>query len=273
MSWLVLLLIVAGIWLFLSYNKLRALAEDVKRRQANIAATVKKRQDIAQRLADIASSYGEHEKLTHLTVVEGDTGMAQAANAAADAARVIGNVQMLANRFPELKANAAYQQLMQQLEGIENSILERREAYNAAAQAYNATRGSLPHLFYAQQMGFAEAPYFEVDEAGMERLMSFSTDDGTLLRETMGRMASRAASGAQQAAERLKAAAQDATGPAADAAKDGPAADAAKEGNAADAAKEIVPADATKEDGTMDAAQVEALADAKPAADGNPAKG
>ena len=61
MGWLTFLLIVVGVWLFLSYNKLRALAENVKRRQANIAATVQKRQDIAQRLSDIAAGYGDHE--------------------------------------------------------------------------------------------------------------------------------------------------------------------------------------------------------------------
>ena len=53
-------------WLFFAYNKLRRLAENVKQKQSNIYATVKKRHDIAQRLSDIASSYGDHEKLTHL---------------------------------------------------------------------------------------------------------------------------------------------------------------------------------------------------------------
>lgn len=205
MGWFTLLLIAALVWLFLAYNKLRQLAEEVKRRQANIAATIKKRHDIAQRLADIAKGYGDHEKLTHFTVIEGDS-VAQANAAAADAARVIGNVQMLASRFPELKANATYQQLMTQLDAIESSVLERREAYNAAAQAYNATRGSLPHLFYAQHLGFAEAPYFAVDDSGGEMLASFTTDDGQILRETMGRMATMATTHAQSAAARLKAA-------------------------------------------------------------------
>ena len=209
MGWLIFLLFIIAVWLFLSYNKLRALAENVKRRQANVAASVKKRHDIAQRLADIAASYGDHEKLTHFTVIEGETTMAQAATASADASRVIGNVQMLANRFPELKANAAYQQLMHQLDEIENVILERREAYNEAAQSYNSTRGSLPHLFYADSIGFSEAPYFSVDDEGAEQRMAFTTDDGRLLRDTMGRMANKAASGAQQAAERIKAAAQE----------------------------------------------------------------
>ena len=208
MTWIILIAIGIAAWLFVSYNKLRRLAENVKRSQANIAATVKKRHDIAQRLSDIAAGYGDHEKLTHFTVVEGDVGMAQASAAAADASRVIGNVQLLANRFPELKANATYQQLMVQLEAIETTVLERREAYNAAAQDYNATRGSLPHLFYADKMGFAEAPYFSIDDSGGEQLASFRTDDGKILRDTVGRMATLASTTAQNAAGRLKSAAE-----------------------------------------------------------------
>ncbi len=205
---LIIILLIIAVWLFLSYNKLRTLAEHVKRRQANIAATVKKRHDIAQRLSDIAASYGDHEKLTHFTVVEGETNMARASAAAADASRVIGNVQMLASRFPDLKANSTYQQLMTQLDDIESTILERREAYNQAAETYNSKRSSLPHLFYASKLGFSEAPYFAVDESGGEQLASFRTDDGQILRETMGRMASSAQSAAQQAAHKIKNAAE-----------------------------------------------------------------
>ena len=189
-------------WLFVSYNKLRQLAEHVKRRQANIAASVKKRHDIAQKLADIASAYGDHEKLTHFTVIEGETGMADAAAAAASASRVIGHVQSLANRFPDLKASGAYQQLMHQLEQIENTILERREAYNEAAQTYNSSRSSLPHLFYASAIGFSEAPYFGVDDDGMEQMAVFKTDDGALLRDGLNRVATRAGAATQLAAAR-----------------------------------------------------------------------
>jgi LemA protein len=231
MRFVIFLVVVAAIWLFLAYNKLRALAENVKRAQANIAATVKKRHDIAQRLSDIAAAYGDHEKLTHFTVVEGDTGMAQAAAAAADAARVIGNVQMLANRFPDLKASAAYQQLMTQLENIETTILERREAYNSAAQFYNSTRGSLPHLFYAAQLGFSEAPYFSVDDGGGEQLASFKTDDGQILRAGVQRMAALASTHAQAAASRVKAAGERLQQPGNTQSKDAPAADTHQSGD------------------------------------------
>ncbi|OCG44563.1 hypothetical protein A9G35_00405 [Gilliamella sp. Choc5-1] len=184
-----LVLIIALIWLFFAYNKLRHLAENVKQKQSNIYVTIKKRHDIAQRLSDIASNYGDHEKLAHFTITESDS-VSNANITSSQTSRIIGNIQMMANRFPDLKANSTYQQLMTQLDEIENTILERREAYNAAVQIYNSTRGSIPHLFYASKLGFVEATYFEVDENGIEQLPSFKTDDGKILRDTMGRMAS-----------------------------------------------------------------------------------
>ena len=45
-------------------------------------------------------------------------------------------------------------------------------------------------LIYATKLGFVEATYFEMDENGMDQLVSFNTDDGKILRDTMGRMAS-----------------------------------------------------------------------------------
>ncbi|SCB90474.1 LemA family protein [Gilliamella intestini] len=154
-----LVLILALIWLFFAYNKLRHLAENVKQKQSNIYVTVKKRHDIA-------SNYGDHEKLVHFTITESDS-VSNANITSSQTSRIIGNVQMMANRFPDLKANSTYQQLMTQLDEIENTILERREAYNAAVQIYNSTRGSIPHLFYASKLGFVAATYFEVDENGI----------------------------------------------------------------------------------------------------------
>ena len=52
--------------LFFAYNKLRRLFKNIKQNQINTHATVKKGHDIARRISDIASSYGDHEKLTHL---------------------------------------------------------------------------------------------------------------------------------------------------------------------------------------------------------------
>jgi len=180
-----------GVLLWKSYNKLRALSEKVKRARADVVATMKKRLDIAQRLNDIALSYGEHEKLSHFTIGEMTNDVRKAESAEQSIGHVVSDIRTLATHYPDLKANQAYQQLMAQLEGLESTILDRRERYNLEVQNYNSARSELPQALFADSIGFPEAPYFTVDEHGMDIIAEFRTDDGRLLREGLGRIAAK----------------------------------------------------------------------------------
>lgn len=190
---LLLLLVIGGLGVFLwkTYNKLRLLSEKVKRARADVIATMKKRLDIAQRLNDIAASYGEHEKLSHFTVGEMNSDVRKAETAEQSIGHVVSEIKTLATHYPDLKANQAYQQLMAQLEGLESTILDRRERYNLEVQNYNSARCELPQVLFASTIGFPEAPYFSVDENGLDTIAEFHTDDGRLLRDGIGRIAAR----------------------------------------------------------------------------------
>lgn len=188
---LVVLLVVA-VWFVRLYNQLQNLAQAVKGSKANIMAAVKKRADLANRLADIARSYGDHEKLTQITASNNMSTMQEAAAAAKSADSVLNQVASLAMAFPDLKANATYQQLMAQIDAIEQDIQTKREAYNLAVREYNVHRSRIPQTFFAASIGFPEAPYFNVDEAGVEQLGEFNAGDSEALRATFRRMGERA---------------------------------------------------------------------------------
>lgn len=188
-----LLLAIAGLGFFAvkTYNHLRTSSEDVKRARADVVATMKKRADIAQRLTDITAQYGEHEKLAHFTIGELSTDPGTVRQADNSIGLVVGEIRALATQYPDLKANQTYQLLMKQLDDLEERILAARMAYNAAVRVYNTDRSAFPQVLIAPHIGFPEAPYFDVDGDGLDRLASFRTDDGTLLREGMGRIANR----------------------------------------------------------------------------------
>ncbi|WP_375271364.1 LemA family protein [Sphingomonas sp.] len=191
MSIIILLALVGlGVFAIKTYNRLRLSSEEVKQARADITATVKKRVDIAQRLSDIASQYGEHEKLSHFTLGElaNDGSPARTDGAIG---HMVSEIRTLATHYPDLKANQAYQKLMGQLDAIEDQILAARSRYNQAVKTYNTERSEFPQVLIASHIGFPEAPYFEVNDDGMDRLASFVTDDGTMLREGMGRIANR----------------------------------------------------------------------------------
>jgi LemA protein len=71
-------------------------------------------------------------------------------------------------KYPDLKANANFRDLMSQLEGTENRISVERMRYTEKAQAYNTRRLQFPTRIFAGLMGFGEKAYFRA-QPGAER--------------------------------------------------------------------------------------------------------
>lgn len=212
MEFLLIVAIVLLVWFVKIYNSLQRRGNNVKRARADIVAAMKKRLDLAGRLVDIAKSYGEHEKLTQLTSAESMSSISDAMTASRRVDQAINQVSSLAMAYPELKANATYQQLMSQLHDIESDLQNRREGYNAAVSDYNAYRSSLPQALFAGSVGFPEAPFYSVDESGLETLADFSTDDGQMLKATLQRMGGRAQELVSQAGKQINTAITEAKG-------------------------------------------------------------
>ena len=56
---------------------------------------------------------------------------------------------VVAERYPELKANENFKSLQIQLEGTENRINEARQQYNEVAQDYNQSVRHFPNNIFA----------------------------------------------------------------------------------------------------------------------------
>ncbi|CCH52823.1 LemA protein [Fibrisoma limi BUZ 3] len=185
MIWLILIIIAAISYLAVQYNKAQSLAQSVKEAHSNITVTLKKRLDLVNKLIDIARSYGEHEKLTYIAVVEGES-LGALAQASLRADNTITQLNNLSRNYPELKANQTYMRLMDDLHKIESLVQDRREKYNAGVRIYNTFCNSIPFVFIAPSLGFPQAPYFDVSNADeLENLKDFVTDDGALLRQKL----------------------------------------------------------------------------------------
>lgn len=212
MEYVLILAIVLLIWFVKIYNALQRHGNNVKRARADIVASMKKRLDLAGRLVDIAKSYGEHERLTQLTSAENMSSISDAVIASRSVDQVLNQVSSLAMAYPELKANVTYQQLMSQLHDIESDLQQRREGYNAAVSHYNSYRSSLPQALFAGSIGFPEAPFYSVDESGLENLAEFKTDDGQMLKAKLQRMGGRAGELVNSAGKQINAAITEAKG-------------------------------------------------------------
>jgi len=172
--WLIFfILLIIAIWAIFQYNKLQRAMQIIREAWSNLQAAMKKRVDLANQIIDIASGYGEHEKLTHVTLSNNVEG-------------AIERVFALAQSYPQLRANETYQQLMGQLEALEESILSRRETYNSQVRYYNSMRNAFPTVLIANKLKFDVVPYFEIDDAkSLEKVKIFQRDDSQALRAVL----------------------------------------------------------------------------------------
>lgn len=76
----------------------------------------------------------------------------------------LSRLMVVSERYPELKATQAFQDLMVQLEGAENRISTERKNFNDAVNDYNAFIRRFPNNITASIFGFEKRAYFKAEE-------------------------------------------------------------------------------------------------------------
>lgn len=182
--WAVIIAVVLGFVALKSYNQLQALAQRLREASSNTEVAVSRKLSLINQLIDVVRNYQDFEQFTHLKISGDNT---ESLNQAwSQAGQVLSSIQGLAQRFPDLRASDQYSNLAVSIQQSEQSIMEARERYNAAARDYNTARASIPTVFVARFMGFSEAPYLEFDHAGVASattLKDFKTGDGERLQQ------------------------------------------------------------------------------------------
>ncbi|XZG69884.1 LemA family protein [Chitinibacteraceae bacterium HSL-7] len=194
--WLVFwVALIVGVIALFGYNKLRRQAEYVKESWSNIGVVAKKQVSLTNQLIEVVKGYADSEKLVMLKVSE-DNSLSSVQGMVQQSGMVLSTVAGMVDRFPELKANQHYGQLMDSIQQIENQLQQYREAYNAQAREYNVLRTSIPHVFYSAALGFSKAPYLEFNDTGetqdMGVLKTISSDDGEHLQRLLGQAGGKA---------------------------------------------------------------------------------
>lgn len=79
--------------------------------------------------------------------------------------RSLGQLSIISERYPELKAQELYQNLIIQLEGSENRIAVARGRYIKAIEKYNVTIRKFPAVMTAKVMNYQPKKNYLPDEA------------------------------------------------------------------------------------------------------------
>ncbi len=177
-----LLVVVVGLWLILTYNKLVRQRNQVDASWAQIDVQLKRRYDLIPNLVETVKGYATHEKSTLDAVISARNTAIAAANAdpaaRADAenmvSQTLGRLFALAEAYPNLKANENFAALQGELANTEDKISYSRQFYNSAVQSYNNTSQTIPTSIVAGMMGFKTRAFFEVGEGERGRSRSGS---------------------------------------------------------------------------------------------------
>ena len=152
-----------GLWLVTVYNGLVGLRQRVSQAFADIDVQLKQRHDLIPNLVETVKGYATHERGTLEAVIQARNAALSAAGASQQAAAegalsgALGRLFALSEAYPDLKANANFQQLQGDLSDIENKLAAARRFFNNAVSEYNASIQSFPAVFFAPQHGLCPA--------------------------------------------------------------------------------------------------------------------
>ena len=170
--WIVIgLAALVAVWLVAAYNGLVTMRQRSRQAFSDIDVQLKQRHDLVPNLVETVKGYAKHESETLQNVIKWRNAAVSASGPAAQAAAEgqlaagLRQIFALSEAYPDLKANANFQQLQGELSDLENKIAASRRFFNNAVSEYNASRESFPTVLFANSMGFAAQEFFNLDEA------------------------------------------------------------------------------------------------------------
>ena len=161
------------------YNTLQSTDEQIKAGWAEVLNQFQRRADLVPNLVNVVKGYAAHEKdvLTRVTEARAKVGTIQATPellndeqafakfqaAQGELSSALSRLLVVAENYPQLKADGLFRDLQAQLEGTENRITVARNRYIQAVQAYNVTVRQFPSNLTAMLFGYKVKPSFTVE--------------------------------------------------------------------------------------------------------------
>ena len=172
-TWIILgVIVVLVLWIIMIYNGLVAMRQRVSQSFADIDVQLRQRHDLIPNLIETVKGYAAHERGTLDDVIKarnaamGAQGTADKAAAENMLSSTLGRLIALGEAYPNLKANANFQQLQTELGDLENKLSASRRFFNNAVQEYNTGIQQFPAALLAGPFGFAPKEFFDL---GSER--------------------------------------------------------------------------------------------------------
>ena len=161
------------------YNTFQQLDEEAKASWFEVLNQYQRRADLIPNLVEVVKGYAEHEKevFTEVTKARASIGginmtpemlndpeaMAKFQAAQGQMTSALSRLMLVAENYPNLKADQNFRDLQAQLEGTENRVTVARNRYIDTVKQYNVAVRSFPNNLTAMMFGYEQKPTFTVE--------------------------------------------------------------------------------------------------------------
>lgn len=161
------------------YNRFQTLDEETKASWSEVINQYQRRADLVPNLVSTVKGYAAHEKdvLTQVTEARAKVGsmqvspellndpqaFAQFQAAQGQLTGALSRLMVVAENYPNLKADQGFRDLQAQLEGTENRVAVARNRYILTVKEYNVAVRTFPNNLTAMMFGYKPKPSFTVD--------------------------------------------------------------------------------------------------------------
>jgi len=161
------------------YNSFQTLDEEVKSNWAEVLNQYQRRADLVPNLVNTVKGYADHEEkvLTEVTearakvssiqatpeLINDEAAFAKFQQAQSQMTSALSRLLVVAENYPQLKADAGFRDLQAQLEGTENRVTVARNRYIQAVKDYNIAVRTFPNNLTASMFGYKPKPSFTVE--------------------------------------------------------------------------------------------------------------
>lgn len=168
----ILVVVVGG--LIVIYNSLVTLNIRVEEAWSDITVQLKRRLDLIPNLVETVKGYAKHESGVFKEVTEARSnamnaqGVEETAKAENMFEQTLKSLFAVAEAYPDLKADANFRHLQEELVDTEDKIQASRRFYNGMVRDFNTRRKIFPVNIVAGILGFkTDKEFFELEEAEM----------------------------------------------------------------------------------------------------------
>jgi LemA protein len=158
------------------YNGLVRLRNQVKNAWSQIDVQLKRRHDLIPNLVETVKGYAKHEKETLENVIKARStavsaqGVAAQSQAEGQLSQALGRLMMVAEQYPDLKANQNFLSVQEELTSTENKISFSRQHFNDSVMVLNNKVEGFPTNILAGMFGFNKEDFFEIEDEAVKEV-------------------------------------------------------------------------------------------------------